>query len=145
VKLFTIGYEKTTQAGFIDALKAAGVNTLIDVRDLPNSRRAGFSKNVLAASLDAVGIGYVHLKGLGTPKEGRLAGRAGQRERFWAIVERQLATPEAAHDLERAAAIAGEGSSCLLCLEADPKICHRSRVAEMLAPRGFRVIHLHPE
>ena len=145
MKLFTIGYEKTTQAGFIDTLKAAGVNTLIDVRDLPNSRRAGFSKNVLAASLDAVGIGYVHLKGLGTPKEGRLAGRAGQRERFWAIVERQLATPEAAHDLERAAAIAGEAPACLLCLEADPKICHRSRVAEMLAPRGFKVVHLHPE
>jgi uncharacterized protein (DUF488 family) len=145
VKLFTIGYEKTTQAGFIDALKAAGVKTLIDVRDLPNSRRAGFSKNVLAASLDAVGIGYVHLKGLGTPKEGRLAGRAGQRDRFWAIVERQLATPEAEHDLERAAAIAREGPSCLLCLEADPKVCHRSRIAERLAPRGFKVVHLHPD
>jgi uncharacterized protein (DUF488 family) len=62
VKLFTIGYEKTTQGGFIDALTVAGVKTVIDVRDLPNSRRAGFSKNVLAASLAAAGIGYVHLR-----------------------------------------------------------------------------------
>ncbi|MBX6368129.1 MAG: DUF488 domain-containing protein [Rhodospirillales bacterium] len=142
--LATIGYEKASQPELIAALQAAGVRRIIDVRDVPNSRRAGFSKNVLAASLAAVGIDYVHLKALGTPKEGRLANRARQWERFWAIVERQLETPEAQHDLARAAALAGEVPSCLLCLEADPSICHRSAVAERLSRHGFTIRHLDP-
>jgi uncharacterized protein (DUF488 family) len=142
--LATIGYEKASQAELIAALVAAGVKRLIDVRELPNSRRAGFSKNVLAASLKAAGIDYVHLKGLGTPKEGRLANRGRQWQRFWAIVERQLETPEAQHDLARAVALARELPSCLLCLEADPSVCHRNAVAERLKPYGFEVRHLDP-
>jgi uncharacterized protein (DUF488 family) len=144
VILATIGYEKASQPELIAALEAAGIRRIIDVRDVPNSRRAGFSKNVLAASLAAAGIDYVHLKALGTPKEGRLANRARQWERFWAIVERQLDTPEAQHDLARAAALAGEAPSCLLCFEADPSICHRSAVAERLSRHGFTIRHLDP-
>jgi uncharacterized protein (DUF488 family) len=142
--LATIGYEKATQAELIAALAAAGVKRLIDVREVPNSRRAGFSKNILAASLKAAGIDYVHLKALGTPKEGRLANRARQWERFWAIVERQLESPEAQHDLARAAALANEAPSCLLCLEADHSICHRNAVANRLRRLGFEVRHLDP-
>jgi uncharacterized protein (DUF488 family) len=142
--LATIGYEKASQAELVAALRAAGIKRLIDVRELPNSRRAGFSKNVLAASLQAAGIDYVHLKGLGTPKEGRLANRSRKWRLFWAIVERQLETPEAQHDLARAAALAAELPSCLLCLEADPLVCHRSAVAERLKPHGFEVRHLDP-
>ena len=140
--LATIGYEKASQGELIAALTAAEIRRLIDVRELPNSRRAGFSKNVLAASLEAAGIDYVHLKGLGTPKEGRLANRGRQWQRFWAIVERQLETPEAQHDLARAAALAKEKPSCLLCLEADHSLCHRSAVADRLKPHGFEVRHL---
>jgi uncharacterized protein (DUF488 family) len=142
--LATIGYEKASQAELIAALSAAGIKRLIDVRELPSSRRAGFSKNVLAASLGAAGIDYVHLRALGTPKEGRLANRARQWERFWAIVQRRLDSPEAQHDLARAAALAREAPSCLLCLEADPSTCHRSAVAERLRPFGFEVRHLAP-
>ena len=57
----------------IATLRAAGVQTVLDVRDRPLSRRAGFSKKSLAASLEAAGIGYVHLRALGTPPEGREA------------------------------------------------------------------------
>jgi uncharacterized protein (DUF488 family) len=144
MKLHTIGYESASQAELIAALARAGVKRVIDVRELPNSRRAGFSKNVLAASLEAAGIDYVHLKALGTPKEGRLANKARQWQRFWDIVERRLETPEAQHDLARAAALAGEAPSCLLCLEADPATCHRRAVADRLAPFGFTVEHLRP-
>jgi uncharacterized protein (DUF488 family) len=86
---------------------------------------------------------YLHLKGLGTPKEGRVAARLRQKELFWQIVERQLATPEAELDLERAAELARRVPSCLLCYEADHRVCHRLRVAEMLEQRyGFRPVHL---
>lgn len=143
--LFTIGYEGASVPGVAKALQAAGVKTLIDVRDLPRSRRAGFSKGPLSASLQADQIGYVHLKALGTPAEGREANRTGRMERFWQIVGAQLAKPEAAHDLALAPTIAAEAPACLLCLERDHRTCHRSRVAEMLAQDyGFAVEHLVP-
>ena len=141
--LFTIGYEKTSQRDVIETLRAAGVKVLIDVRDRPISRRAGFSKRQLAASLDEAGIAYVGLRALGTPPEGREANRRRDWPRFWQIVETRLATPEAELDLQRAAEIAAAQPSCLLCYEADWHICHRRRVAELLQERhGFTTTHL---
>jgi len=143
--IWTIGYERASSDAVLAALRAAGIAVLIDVRDLPLSRRAGFSKSTLRASLEAVGIEYVHLKGLGTPKEGRLASRRGEFDTFWSIVEQRMHTPEAEFDLQRAAEIAGTRRSALLCFEADPAICHRQRVAESLAERfGFQIEHIHP-
>ena len=69
--IFTIGYEATTMAEFLAALKEAGVERVIDVRALPLSRRPGFSKSPLRATLAEAGIDYFHLKALGTPSEGR--------------------------------------------------------------------------
>ncbi|HYE53011.1 MAG TPA: DUF488 domain-containing protein [Azospirillaceae bacterium] len=144
--LHTIGYEKATQAGLVAALKAAGVAVLIDVRELPLSRRPGFSKAPLRAALAEAGIGYRHAKALGTPKEGRVANQKGEMDLFWDIVERALARPEAEFELGEAAALARQGPACLLCLEADPHVCHRLRVGEMMAERyGFTLSHLHPE
>lgn len=143
--LFTIGYERASLDGLVATLKARGVAVLLDVRDLPLSRRAGFSKRPLSAGLEEAGIGYVHLKGLGTPKEGRVAAHQGDMDRFWSIVEAKLTSPEAEHDLSRAATLARERLACLLCVEASPHVCHRRRVAEMLHDRvGFTVEHLFP-
>jgi uncharacterized protein (DUF488 family) len=143
--LCTIGYEKASQAEVIAALAAAGVATLIDVRDRPQSRRAGFSKRQLQAGIETAGLRYVHLKPLGTPPEGREANRLRDWPRFWRIVEDKLATAEADHALDEAGALAGAATSCLLCYEADWQICHRCRVAEILAHRhGFAIRHLKP-
>ena len=141
--LFTIGYEKASQAEVLAALKSAGVARVIDVRDRPLSRRAGFSKRQLAAGLEAEGLAYVHLQALGTPPEGREANRRRDWPRFWRIVEEKLATAEAEHALAAAASLAAAAPSCLLCYEADWRICHRRRVAEALIERhGFAVTHL---
>jgi uncharacterized protein (DUF488 family) len=141
--LSTIGYEKASQGDVIAELKQASIATLIDVRDRPQSRRAGFSKRQLQAAVEEAGMRYVHLKALGTPPEGREANRLRQWERFWEIVEAKLATPEAELELQRAASLAAEAPACLLCYEADWHICHRRRVAELLNERcGFEVRHL---
>jgi uncharacterized protein (DUF488 family) len=145
--LYSIGYEKALLPDVIAALNAAGVATLIDVRDRPISRRPGFSKRQLAAAIDEAGIRYVHLQALGTPPEGRLAGRRREWDRFWAIVDEKLARPEAELDLRQAAEIAAAAPSCLLCHEADWQVCHRRRIAEILEARhGFAFHHLavHP-
>jgi uncharacterized protein (DUF488 family) len=132
MKLATIGYEHATQAEVIDKLTAAGVRTLIDVRAVASSRRAGFSKTLLAASLDAAGIAYVHLRDLGTPKPGRIAARAGRVSEMLAIYEAHLEEPAAQLQLAQAADIAGKTRTALLCYEAEASVCHRRVVAERL-------------
>jgi uncharacterized protein (DUF488 family) len=134
-ELCTIGYERRTLPELIACLRAAGVEVLIDVRAIASSRRAGFSKTLLANGLAEAGIEYVHLRGLGTPKAGRDAARAGRIAEMHAIFAGQLATPEAEHDLARAAGIVSERPAALLCLEADAAGCHRRIVAERLRER----------
>ena len=141
--LFTIGYEKAVLRDVLATLAQAGVATLLDVRDRPISRRPGFSKRQLAAAVKDAGMRYVHLQALGTPPEGRLAGRRREWDRFWGIVEEKLARPEAELALQEAAEIAAAAPSCLLCYEVDWRSCHRRRVAELLSQRhGFSVRHL---
>jgi uncharacterized protein (DUF488 family) len=75
MKLATVGYERDTQPAVIERLKAAGVELVIDVRAVASSRKAGFSKTLLSSTLNSEGIGYLHLRELGTPKPGRIAAR----------------------------------------------------------------------
>ena len=141
--LYTIGYEKALLKDVLGTLTGAGVATLLDVRDRPISRRPGFSKRQLAAAIEDAGMRYVHLAALGTPPEGRLANRRREWERFWHIVDEKLARAEAELDLRQAAKIADAAPSCLLCYEADWRVCHRRRIAQILAQRhGFDVHHL---
>lgn len=128
----TIGYEGKTQAQMIDQLKAAGVELVVDVRAVAASRRPGFSKTILGASLDEAGIGYEHLRGLGTPKAGRDAARAGRTDEMRAIFEAHLAEPQAQLQLARAQDLAGRKKIALLCFEAQACDCHRAIVAARL-------------
>ena len=107
--LFTIGYEHSTTRAMFDELADAKVDVVIDVRAVSSSRRPGFSKRQLAAGLDERGIGYLHLRALGTPKEGRLAARAGKRDELFRIFEKHLRTPEAREELDELATLAKSG------------------------------------
>lgn len=141
--LSTIGYEGTTIDAVLSALRAAGVTLLLDVRAVAASRKPGFSKRQLAAGLDAVGIGYVHLQGLGTPKPGREAVRAGHPERMVPIFMAHMQGDRAQAELAQAVGLAREARACLLCFERDHRTCHRRLVAEMIvAETGQAVTHL---
>ena len=126
MKLFTIGYEATTMGEFLDALKSAGVERVIDVRAVANSRRPGFSKTPLRNALAEVGIDYVHLKPLGTPAVGREAARAGRVDDLKRIYAAQLDLPEAIVAAEQMRELADEKPSALLCYEREPAACHRT-------------------
>ena len=142
----TIGYEAATVRSFLDALREAHVELLIDVRAVASSRRPGFAKTRLAANLAEAGIDYLHLRGLGTPADGRAAARAGRHDELRAIYMEHLATPGAQAELEALAGIVRSGRRvCLLCFEADPAQCHRSMVAAALASLvPVRIAHLRP-
>lgn len=143
MRIFTIGYEATTMAEFLAALKAAGVERIIDVRALPLSRRPGFSKTPLRNALDEVGIDYVHLKALGTPADGRSAARAGKQSELERIYAAQLGLPEAMVQAGQMRELASEKPSALLCFEREPTQCHRSLLLDAVA-RDAEVTHLFP-
>ena len=124
--IFTIGYEGVTMDEFLTALTGAGVKRVIDVRALPLSRRPGFSKSTLAASLQDAGIEYVHLKALGTPKTGRDAAKKGDVKTLRQVYADQLELPEAQAQAAQMRALATEKPSALLCFERDPCHCHRT-------------------
>lgn len=135
---FTVGYEHTTLPGLIAGLQEAGVKRIIDTRDVANSRRAGFSKKLLAASLDEEGIGYIHLRPLGTPKAGREANRAGRMDEFRRIYEASFMRPEAQLALLEAEELIRAQPTALLCFCGDGAKCHRNRISEALEIKGLK-------
>jgi uncharacterized protein (DUF488 family) len=144
-KIWTIGYEKVGQGDFVAALQAAKIKTLVDVREVANSRRAGFAKKSLAAALDEAGIAYIHMKQLGTPKAGREAARRGDTKTMTRIFEAKMVEPDAQMALAETAELAAKGRICLMCLEHDWRVCHRTIVARHLAEDfGLTAVNLEP-
>lgn len=141
--IFTIGYEGTDIDRFVMTLTMAGVAVLADVRAVTVSRKRGFSKNELRARLAQAGIKYVHFRGLGDPKPGREAARAGHYDTFREIYSSHLATPEAQNNLMDLAKVVADGSTCLMCYERDPAICHRSIVAKSLSIASISIRDLY--
>lgn len=140
-RLWTIGYEGHDPDSFVRALRKAKVERLVDVRELPLSRRAGFSKTALATGLAHNDIAYTHLRALGTPRPLRHAYKAGApfaefREGY---LEHLEGVPRALDELE---ALAGEARCCVMCVERDHGTCHRGVLAEVLSRRGWTIAHL---
>ena len=134
MRVFTIGYEGATVGEFLAALKEAKVERVIDVRAVPNSRRPGFSKNILRNELSEAGIEYVHLRALGTPADGRAAARAGRTDDLRRIYAGQLELPEAIAESAQMLELAKEKPSALLCYEREPAGCHRTLLLRSAAP-----------
>ncbi len=144
--LFTIGYELSRPEALLATLKDAGIGLLVDTRAVAASRKPGFSKRQLAASLDEEGIGYLHLQKLGTPAQGREAARSGDMKTMLRIYNRHLKTHDAVEAMDQLLSLVRSGQRvCLLCFERDPGHCHRSRIAEIVAERtGAKVEDLAP-
>jgi uncharacterized protein (DUF488 family) len=139
----TTGYERAPLGEVLGRLNDAGVELLIDVRAVAASRRAGFSKTILSNSLADVGVGYLHLRDLGTPKDGRIAARAGRIDEMRAIFNAHMQTQTAKAALEQAVAASREQKVCLLCFEQQWLCCHRAIVADLMqAETGAPILHL---
>jgi uncharacterized protein (DUF488 family) len=144
--LFTIGYQESTPDAVLGTLAATGARLVVDVRAVAASRRPGFSKRQLAAGLAEAGIGYLHLRGLGTPPDGRAAARAGRHDEMRRIYGAHLATEAAQGEMAELARLVAEGSPlCLLCFERRAEHCHRRVLSERLERRlGVEVVDLVP-
>ena len=130
-KLFTVGYEGRSLDELLDTLRAAGVERLIDVRELPLSRRPGFSKTALGEALRNAGVEYVHVKALGNPKSNRERYWAGDVEGGAAVFRKHLNNGSRSALVELADSLGGD-PACLLCFERDHTECHRNIIVEEL-------------
>lgn len=144
IELMTIGYEGLALPQFLEKLRRCRVTMLVDIRELPISRKPGFGKQALSAAVTGAGMKYEHIAQLGCPRDVRHDYRDdGDWEiytrRFKAYLETQ------AEALERLQGWMEDERCCLLCFEEDFNFCHRSFVADRaaeLALQRVRISHL---
>lgn len=143
LKLHTVGYEGRSPEEFVETLIGAGVTRLVDVRELPLSRKKGFSKTALREALEKVGIEYLHIRALGNPKP--------NRERYWAgdveggaSAYRDHLLNNSQQELDELLASLDDQPACLMCFEKDHEVCHRDVIVGELRERqvGLAVEHL---
>jgi uncharacterized protein (DUF488 family) len=142
LRVWTIGHGRRPIEELLECLLAAKIETLVDVRRYPVSRRnPQFSQDRLAESLARVGIAYRHAVDLG----GRLHDVPGAerfpciREPAFASYAAQMGTPGWQAALARELA---QPAPCFLCAETLPWRCHRRLIADLLTARGHEVVHL---
>lgn len=138
--LYTFGYEGLTIDAFIDRLRQARVQLIVDVRELPLSRKKGFSKTAFREALAAAGIGYEHRPALGCPKPVRDRYKVdgdwqAYTRSFLVYLSGQKAEID---DLSRSARAQ---QACLVCFEADFGLCHRTYVARAAHAAGAPAVH----
>lgn len=128
----SIGYERyRLNSDFVAQLARSGVERLIDVRQLPISRRRGFAKSALSEALASVGIEYVHMRDLGNPKPTRDLYKSGRAAEGRAGYEHYLLS-EQREALTVLAQLLGEKRCTLMCVEHDSAICHRDVIFDAL-------------
>ena len=140
--LFTFGYEGLTIDSFVARLKEVEVGVVVDVRELPLSRKKGFSKTAFAEMLNRHGIEYLHVPALGCPRPVRNAYRSSQdwnayTRGFLAHLHKQKDA------IAEVTSVSRTRTACLVCFESDFNYCHRSMVAAAIrAAGGPRIVHL---
>lgn len=140
--LYTLGYEGFDIATFVARARAAGVATIVDVRELPLSRKKGFSKSGFREALAAAGIAYFHVPALGCPRNIRDHYKLdGDWDVYTKAFLAYLASQEAT--VRELVKLSKSTSACLVCFEADYTLCHRTYVARAARKLGGPpVMHL---
>lgn len=143
ITVFTIGYEGKKPEEFIDILKKNNIQGLVDVRELPLSRKNGFSKSVLDSLLEKNNIVYRHYQELGSPRELRhKLWSEGNYEEFFKEYAEWLFSPKAKTYLTDLEGLAHVRKTAIMCFEKDVEKCHRSIIKKRLIQDGFKVVDL---
>jgi len=140
--IFTLGYEGLSPECFASILKEAGVQHVCDARELPLSRKKGFSKSAISQMLASHGIKYEHVKSLGCPRPIRNRYKAtGDWSEYSVSFAKYLRKQSQA--LAELAVVSRAMKTCIICFEANPDRCHRKFVAVAVAERTKqKAIHL---
>lgn len=141
IAVYTAGYESLQVDGFLNMLLKAGIKKIIDVRYNPVARQFGFHKSTLSRLSHNIGIKYVHLPETGIPSEWRVnLNSLSDYEKLFDRYEQEIINDE---KVKRTAGLMTEEPSVLVCKEADPRYCHRTRLARYINNlTGLNIIDL---
>jgi uncharacterized protein (DUF488 family) len=127
--VFTTGYEGKEINEFLNYLNEYSIQRVVDVREIPLSRKRGFSKTALRQRLAEYDIDYIHIKAFGSPTH--LRKKVYRDKDFDYFFEKYAEHLQSCHkELEDLYESINEKLSCLLCFEKEPTNCHRSAVAD---------------
>lgn len=130
--VFTVGYEGKDIDGFLDDLMKHDIKRVVDVREVPLSRKQGFSKTSLRHKLEENGIDYIHIKALGSPSELRKKLYSDKDFEYF-VEEYRKHLESCVAEIEELYRIVTERLSCLLCFERKHSDCHRNIVADRIS------------
>jgi uncharacterized protein (DUF488 family) len=143
IAVYTAGYEGISIDGFLNLLIESGIERLIDVRSNPIARKYGFHKGTLSRLVNRLSIEYCHFAELGIQSEIRQIFPADSDRRSMfdeyevTTLSKEAAAVQTVRDL-----VSGR-PSVLVCMEADPACCHRSRLAQAISDlTGLPIVHL---
>jgi uncharacterized protein (DUF488 family) len=144
-EIFTIGHSTHPAERFVALLRGHDVEVVCDVRRFPASRRnPQFNAGALRESLHQAGIGCEpfgeELGGRRKPRPG--GGPSAWRNAAFRGYAEYMETPEFAAGLERLEGVAHERRTAVMCAEGDWRKCHRRLIADALASRGWRIVHI---
>lgn len=140
---YTAGYQMNSVDRFLDRLLQVGIQVLVDVRANPVSRKYGFARSSLAGIAEKIGMKYEHLPNLGIPSAARVG--LGSKMSYKRLLDRyeKSTLPKREHDVKALAREMERAPSVLVCMESDPEMCHRSRLAQAVSDEcGLSVRHL---
>jgi len=142
--VLTIGHSTRTLEAFTELLEKYGVERVVDVRTVPRSRRnPQFNRETLPEALGALGIGYIHMPGLGGLRRPRPdSPNTGWRTPGFRGFADYAQGAEFEQSLQVLLDLARQARLALMCAEAVPWRCHRSLIADALVVRGGRVEHI---
>jgi uncharacterized protein (DUF488 family) len=127
--VWTIGTGHRSLAEFLEVLSTQRITALLDVRSFPRSHLDHFNREALESELPGRGIGYHWLgNDLGGLRPGGY--------------ERHTATDRYARGLAQLERLARAHRVAVCCAELNPDRCHRRFIADSLAERGWRIVHL---
>jgi uncharacterized protein (DUF488 family) len=140
----TVGHSTRTLETFISLLQTYEVKQVVDVRTVPRSRHnPQFNRETLPDDLNAAGIGYLQMPGLGGLRRPRPdSTNTGWRNASFRGFADYMETPEFENHLGKLIELAQRKRVALMCAEALPWRCHRSLIADALEVRGMRVAHI---
>ncbi len=141
--VYTVGYQQKTIDGFLAGLIRQGIEAIVDVRSNPVSRNYGFARRTLEALATKVGIKYRHFPQLGIPSEDRKGLISDKQFDSLFLSYQKTVLPREMEAIEEIARMMATTAAALLCYEADPCCCHRSRLAAAIAKAsGLTIVHI---
>lgn len=127
--IWTIGHSNRSINAFLELLKEHNIQVLVDVRSFPTSKIEHFKRENMEKWLSREGIEYIWL--------GRELG--GYRKGGY---ERHMRTKLFREGIKKLIEIAAQRRTCIMCMETNPKYCHRRFIASYLERKGVNVIHI---